>query len=162
MAGEGGFWDFRTLVSNSIVKAVYGVGALLLTLGGLFLIAFPLVVHFNRPSDQAQSFFATSGVQWLIAGAVALTLGNLFWRLLCEAWIVLFNLHEMLASIEERVERAELLAAEQSGVLADLLRAIETNTEARHEETLAALRAPRGREPADPDETLVSVPRRRP
>jgi hypothetical protein len=40
------------------------------------------------------------GVYYIAIGAGVAILGNLVWRVLCEIWIVLFNIHNLLGSIE--------------------------------------------------------------
>jgi hypothetical protein len=36
------------------------------------------------------------GVYYIAIGVGAVIIGNLVWRVLCEIWIVLFNIHNML------------------------------------------------------------------
>ena len=40
------------------------------------------------------------GVYYIALGVGVVIVGNLVWRVLCEIWIVLFNIHNMLGSIE--------------------------------------------------------------
>ncbi len=43
------------------------------------------------------------GVYYLTLGVGAVIIGNVIWRVLCELWIVLFNIHALLASMEVRM-----------------------------------------------------------
>ncbi|MCA1615014.1 MAG: hypothetical protein LC795_15455 [Acidobacteria bacterium] len=76
----------------------------------------------------------------LAAGVTLLLLGNLFWRLLCEGWIIIFSMHEMIAAIERKVISAED-KADFSEFIFKQLQASEQNAEQRHGEMLATLRA---------------------
>lgn len=143
---EGGFFGFRTLVTNTIIKTVYALGAAAITLAGVAFAAFPFLVGLTPDQDRT-----AAGIRGLALGLVIFVGGNLLWRLLCEGWIILFSIHEMLASVERRLNQGEELAA-QSRLIAELLRATEANTEQRHEELLAALRAASN----DPDRTIIA------
>lgn len=80
--GMSGFFSFRKMVSTQIIKALYFIGMLALTLGGL-------------------AGLASSYDESIVAGLLALTAGNLLWRILCEGWILLFSMHDILGSIEK-------------------------------------------------------------
>jgi hypothetical protein len=84
---SGGFFSFRRMVSAKIVKILYSLGALLITITGLWIIA----VGFE------------DGILMRSAGIAVVILGNLAWRLVCEAAIVLFSIHEVLVSIERKL-----------------------------------------------------------
>lgn len=125
------FLSFRTLVSASIIKAIYVTGAVILTAGGGVLMAFPFLAYSVAPeSPHAQPVLA--GL-YLVAGAAIASVGNLLWRLMCEGWILLFSIHEMLASIERK------MAANNQNVetIAEQVRALDINAEQRHQEALA-------------------------
>ncbi|MBM7624509.1 DUF4282 domain-containing protein [Sporohalobacter salinus] len=71
------FFSFKSMVSNKLAKISYVVGLIGVTLWGLG-------VMFNS------SF---------IIGLLILVFGNLFWRVSCEAMIVMFSIHETLVSV---------------------------------------------------------------
>ena len=75
------FFSFRKMVSTVIIKVIYLFGALGLTIGGIIT---PFI------DDDL-----------ILAGIGALTLGNFLWRIICEAWILLFSIHDILGSIEK-------------------------------------------------------------
>ncbi|MCK5739621.1 DUF4282 domain-containing protein [bacterium] len=83
----GTFLSFHKMVSTSIIKLLYILGLLALTIGG------------------GVGIF--SGDEGSIIGLLALTIGNLLWRLICEGWILLFSIHENLASIEGQVKNRQ-------------------------------------------------------
>ena len=76
------YFGFRKMVSSAIIKFIYILGALILTFGGIIWI-------FRGGSEN------------VLIGLAALTLGNLFWRILCEGWILLFSMHDILGSVEK-------------------------------------------------------------
>jgi hypothetical protein len=85
---SGGFFSFRRMVSAKIVKILYSLGALLITITGLWIIA---------AGFQDGNLMRSAGI------ALVVILGNLAWRLVCEAAIVLFSIHEVLVSIERKL-----------------------------------------------------------
>ncbi|MBC8216335.1 MAG: hypothetical protein H8E64_07485 [Candidatus Marinimicrobia bacterium] len=74
------FLGFRKMVSTLIIKIIYVLGALTLTVGG---IVMPFIDG-----------------DLILPGIGALLIGNLLWRVICEAWILLFSIHDILGSIE--------------------------------------------------------------
>ena len=79
------FFSFRDMVSQALVKVIYFIGLLLITLGS--------VVMFFQYNDSEQR----------VAAVATLLVGNLLWRLICEAAILLFSIHEVLVSIEGKL-----------------------------------------------------------
>ena len=45
-----------------------------------------------------------TGVYLIAAGAGIALVGNLAWRMICEFWLLLFNMHTLLASIENQMK----------------------------------------------------------
>jgi len=84
-----GFFSFRTMVSRTLIQIIYILGALGLSIYGIILI----VKAIN--SNGSGGLIAT--------GLGFLLLGNLIWRIICEAWILLFNIHDVLVSIERKI-----------------------------------------------------------
>ena len=72
----GDFFSFRTMVSSWIVRIIYVLGVVALILAGIQQL-------FSNP----------------IAGLGLIILGNLFWRIVCEALILLFAIHHELIKI---------------------------------------------------------------
>jgi hypothetical protein len=146
---EDGFLHFRKLITNTIIKTVYVLGVMLCLLSGLFAALIPFTLSSEPRAPNAE-------IKGIILGLAIAIGGNLIWRLICEGWIILFSIHEILASIEDTL-KLDNEAAEQRKYIAELLRATEANTEHRHDELLAAIRA-RG---IDPENTIVNTQSRR-
>lgn len=85
-----GYFSFRKLVSPSIIKVVHVLGMIALFGAGITLI---LQAVQAEPGDKR--------LVLSLYGIGAITLGNLAWRILCEQAILLFSIHEILASIEQ-------------------------------------------------------------
>lgn len=80
---EGGFFSFRTMISTSLIKIIYVLGMTGFTIGGILKII------------QGKDIFL---------GLCIVVLGNLVWRIVCELWILLFSIHNILGSIERKME----------------------------------------------------------
>ena len=78
------FLTFRKMVSTTLITYSYLAGACMLTFGGIF--------------------YLVSGGMNSLYGLLALTVGNLVWRLICENIIVVFSIHELLSSIERNLD----------------------------------------------------------
>lgn len=78
-----GFWldffSFRKMVSSAILKFIYVIGLIAITLGGITQI-------FSQP---------VNGIGIIIGG-------NLFWRIFCESLILLFSIHQELVKINHK------------------------------------------------------------
>ena len=87
--GQGGFSDFmsfRTLISTAWIKVVYAVGAIVITIASLGTLV--------AGSRQ----FGGAGV---LIGLVSLVAGNILWRMICEAAILFFSMHEQLVTLAQ-------------------------------------------------------------
>ena len=78
---KDGYLQFSTMISASIIRYIYTFGALAITIGSIIWII-----------DEGPSEF--------IVFVLIIIFGNLAWRLICEAWILFFRIHEALVSIE--------------------------------------------------------------
>ena len=74
--------------SRSLIQIIYILGALGLSIYGIMLIV-------KAANSNSGGLGAT--------GLGILLLGNLIWRIICEAWILLFNIHDVLVSIERKI-----------------------------------------------------------
>ena len=90
------FLDFKLFITKTFMKIIYIIGAILITLGGLAMIIGGVM----------SPFFAglSLGLGGVLGGLAMITLGNLGWRLVCEAIIVIFSLHERLVSIDNKTK----------------------------------------------------------
>ncbi|MBS3814286.1 DUF4282 domain-containing protein [Candidatus Bipolaricaulota bacterium] len=79
------FLNFNNLITTSIIKGVYLLGALAIT----------IISFLGMTQDMSGSVFA---------GLLGLVLGNLMWRVFCENIIVLFSIHDTLSSIDNSIK----------------------------------------------------------
>jgi hypothetical protein len=78
-----GFWldffSFRKMVSSAILKFVYVMGLIAITLAGIGQL-------FSNPLN----------------GIGIIIVGNLFWRIFCESLILLFSIQQELVKINQK------------------------------------------------------------
>ena len=80
--GGGSFLSFRAMVTPHVIRVLYYFGALVITVAGIFSM-------FSNP----------------FIGVAVIAVGNLLWRMFCEAIILFFSMHDILASIERELRR---------------------------------------------------------
>lgn len=83
------------MITASFVRAIYFVGFLLITLGGIGLAGWAGW----RLRDATIS--RELGWRYVAYGIGAVILGNLVWRIVCEFWTVIFNLHDELVTVRQ-------------------------------------------------------------
>ena len=88
---EGGYWSFDKMVSGSLIKVLYVLGALAITI-------FSVIMLING----SQARYVGSTV--ILLALVYLVLGNLFWRIVCEGIIIIFKIFEKLNQIELKIK----------------------------------------------------------
>jgi hypothetical protein len=95
-----GYFSFHRMITPIFVKCVHFLGFLVLTAGGIGLAVWAGLRLYEASIDRQL------GWRYVIIGAAAATVGNVVWRVICELWIVLFNIHDHLADLADRgVER---------------------------------------------------------
>jgi len=82
------YLSFRLLIAPTVVKLVYTAAAILFTIGGVWYV-FHIITTPTEPMSHA------------VRGVAVLVVGNLLWRLICEVWILFFNMHNTLTSIAD-------------------------------------------------------------
>jgi hypothetical protein len=88
------FLNFKLYITTTFMKIIYVIGAILITLGSLLLM-----VGFSAPLYYGYSL----GFGGALAGLALLIFGNIGWRLVCEAIVVVFSIHEKLISIDNKL-----------------------------------------------------------
>jgi Domain of unknown function (DUF4282) len=108
-----GYFSFRKVITTYFVRTIYALGFILLTFAGIGLAAWA-GLRLN-----AETIPTRTGVYFIAAGAGIALIGNLAWRMICEVWLLLFNMHTLLASIENQmtIEPGQLQA--KRGVLGE-------------------------------------------
>lgn len=89
----GEFLSFKKLISTALIKVLYVIGVVIITIVGL-------VMMFGGMGSEYDS----AGLSFL-QGLGILVLGNLAWRLICEGAILLFALFEEVRSINEKLNK---------------------------------------------------------
>jgi hypothetical protein len=97
-----GYFSFQKLITPRFVKIIYVVGLLAMTAGGIGLAVWAGL------GLRSATLPTQIGVYYIAIGAGVATVGNLAWRVLCEIWIVLFNMHNLLGSIESETRHASI------------------------------------------------------
>ena len=77
------FFGFRKMVSTALIKIIYFFGLIILTLSGAGMVY--------------------QGNIMVLKGIGIIVLGNLLWRIICEVWILLFSIHDLLGSIDKKL-----------------------------------------------------------
>ena len=101
-SSDGGYFSFRKFISPTLIKIIYVLGAIFITIGGIVAMASPaaqITTGYAAPVVQS-----SQGLN-IVLGLFAIFFGNLMWRVICESWIVLFNMRDLLASIEKESKR---------------------------------------------------------
>jgi hypothetical protein len=95
-----GYFSFQKLITPRFVKFIYAVGLLALTGGGIALATW---AGFGLRS---RTLPTRMGIYYIAIGAGVAIVANLVWRVLCEIWIVLFNIHNLLGVIASETTQA--------------------------------------------------------
>ena len=88
-----GYFSFDRMITTTLVKALYFLGFIAITTGGVGLAVWAGM----RLNDA--TIARDLGWRYVGAGVGLLILGNIVWRVFCELWVVLFGIHSELASI---------------------------------------------------------------
>jgi hypothetical protein len=102
---RGGFFSFRTMISPIVIKIIYVLGMLGITIGGIVMIEMGL--HVAGLSTEQLNIFGMqiSFPRQIVMGIALIVLGNIAWRLVCEGWILFFRMRDILGSIEGHLRR---------------------------------------------------------
>ncbi|MFH2108642.1 MAG: DUF4282 domain-containing protein [Chrysiogenia bacterium] len=98
-SGEGffNFISFKKFLSTLLIQIIYVIGFLYISISGLSTI-------FEKQRD-AFGFSGYNPGNKILMGLLILSVGNLIWRIICEGIIVIFSIHDLLASIEKQLKR---------------------------------------------------------
>jgi hypothetical protein len=90
------YFSFQKCITSPFVKAVYFLGFLVLTAGGIGSAGWAGMRLFDAAIARRLGWYYVAG------GVGILLVGNLVWRVFCEVWIVLFNIHARLVSLDQK------------------------------------------------------------
>src|ERR1044071_2137168 len=115
----GTYFSFERMITTGFVKVLYFLGFLAITAGGVALAVWAGMQLNDARIDRAL------GWRYVAAGVGLVVIGNVVWRVFCELWVVLFEIHDELVSVrhalnlsglrvrEEPVEREEVVEREE-------------------------------------------------
>ena len=89
----GAYFSFERMITTSFVKVVYFLGFLAITAGGVALAVWAGIQLNDATIDRVL------GWRYVAAGVGAVVIGNIVWRVFCELWVVLFEIHAELVSV---------------------------------------------------------------
>ncbi len=88
-----GYFSFRKMISPALIKVVYVIGMV-----GIIVAAIFMVFAGTKETED------TAKLLRVLSALLLATVGNLVWRLICEQVILLFSIHERLASIDRSLK----------------------------------------------------------
>jgi hypothetical protein len=81
------------MITTTFVKVIYFIGFLAITAGGVALAVWAGMQLNDARIDRVL------GWRYVAAGVGLVVIGNLVWRVFCELWVVLFEIHSELVSV---------------------------------------------------------------
>jgi hypothetical protein len=81
------------MITTTFVKVIYFIGFLAITAGGVALAVWAGMQLNDARIDRVL------GWRYVAAGVGLVVIGNLVWRVFCELWVVLFEIHAELVSV---------------------------------------------------------------
>jgi hypothetical protein len=83
---------FQEMIAPTLIKVLYWIGLVVIAVGAL-------VQLFSALGHMGTSFLGGLGLALgVVVGAI---FSVLFWRVMCELWIVLFRIYERLGELKE-------------------------------------------------------------
>ena len=89
----GAYFSFERMITTTFVKVVYFLGFLAITAGGVALAVWAGMQLNDARIDRVL------GWKYVAAGVGLVVIGNVVWRVFCELWVVLFEIHAELVSV---------------------------------------------------------------
>ena len=89
----GAYLSFERMITTTFVKVIYFIGFLAITAGGVALAVWAGMQLNDARIDRVL------GWRYVAAGVGLVVIGNLVWRVFCELWVVLFEIHAELVSV---------------------------------------------------------------
>ena len=90
-SGFADYFSFQKMISLSFFRIIYKIGFAVITLAGIGLIWEGQYDKFDGPIK-------------IFGGIALLFIGNIIWRVICEAWIVFFRIADSLSNIEKKMQ----------------------------------------------------------
>jgi hypothetical protein len=103
------------MITTTFVKGLYFLGFIALTAGGVALAIWAGM----RLNDA--TIARSMGWRYVAFGVGLVTLGNIVWRVFCELWVVVFNIHSELAAVRRGLNLSGLRYQADEPVQRDLI-----------------------------------------
>lgn len=84
------FISFRKFISLTFIQVLYVIGAVVITIAGIVFLV--------------QAVDSRHAGELTLSGLGLLVVGNLLWRVICEAWILFFRLASSVGNIENSLK----------------------------------------------------------
>lgn len=88
------FLNFDKMIAGSIIKFLYWLGIVIILLFGLGAIA---------GSVSTMSYNGALGLLQLVVAIIGIALGVLFWRVICEMYLIFLSMNERLGQIKDKL-----------------------------------------------------------
>lgn len=89
----GAYFSFERMITTTFVKVLYFLGFIAVTAASV-----ALAVWAGMQLNDA-TIARSLGWRYVAAGVGLVVVGNIVWRVFCELWVVLFNVHAELVSV---------------------------------------------------------------
>jgi hypothetical protein len=89
------FLTFERFLAMPLMKIIYIVGVIVLTIGGLTFLVIGITTPAVSPYIQQVNTLLTFG------GLIMASFGNLVWRLACEFVVAIFRINENIAKLQK-------------------------------------------------------------
>lgn len=89
----GAYFSFERMITATVMKVVYFIGFLAITAAGVALAVWAGMQLNDARIDRML------GWRYVAAGVGLVVIGNIVWRVFCELWVVLFEIHAELVSV---------------------------------------------------------------
>ena len=87
------YFSFERMITTTFVKALYFLGFIAITAAGVALAVWAGLQLNDATIARSQ------GWRYVALGVALVVVGNLIWRVFCELWVVLFELHSEVVSV---------------------------------------------------------------
>ncbi|PKQ09662.1 MAG: hypothetical protein CVT73_01470 [Alphaproteobacteria bacterium HGW-Alphaproteobacteria-12] len=88
------FLNFDKMIAGSIIKFLYWLGIVIIVLFGLGAIT---------GSISTMSYNGALGLLQLVVAIIGIALGVLFWRVICEMYLIFLSMNERLGQIKDKL-----------------------------------------------------------
>ena len=101
------FFAFRKMISLPLIRILYVIGVIFIVAVGVIVFVGSIISgiwgydYGWGSSGSSFLYFFGKFFGGVIVGGLIIIIGNLFWRVICEWWVVFFSMHEQIVKIEE-------------------------------------------------------------